>query len=94
MLVKYSTLCYRVVCRETELLGRLKTNTAVLEVHDLKTFAETLVQMLEDVGVRYIFGIPSGTWIPFMEAIRRSDMEFVLVATKHRRGLWQTFVDG
>jgi len=55
-------------------------------MHDLKTFAETLVHMLEDFGVRYVFGIPSGPWIPFMEAIRRSDMEFILVSNEASAG--------
>jgi acetolactate synthase I/II/III large subunit len=52
----------------------------------LKTFAETLVQTLENFGVRYIFGIPSGPWTPFMEAMRRSRVEFVLVSNEASAG--------
>ena len=52
----------------------------------LKTFAETLIQMLDDCGVRYIFGIPSGPWTPFMEAMRRSNVEFVLVSNEASAG--------
>ena len=52
----------------------------------LKTFAETLIQMLEDFGIRYIFGIPSGPWTPFMEAMRQSNVEFVLVSNEASAG--------
>ena len=52
----------------------------------MKTFAETFIQMLDDFGIRYIFGIPSGPWTPFMEAMRRSNVEFVLVSNEASAG--------
>ena len=52
----------------------------------MKTFAETLIQMLDDFGIRYIFGIPSGPWTPFMEAMRQSNVEFVLVSNEASAG--------
>ena len=52
----------------------------------MKTFAETLVQMLDDFGIRYVFGIPSGPWTPFMDAMRRSDVQFVLVSNEASAG--------
>ena len=52
----------------------------------MKTLAETLIQMLDDFGIRYIFGIPSGPWTPFMEAMRRSNVEFVLVSNEASAG--------
>ena len=52
----------------------------------LKTFAEAFIQMLDDFGIRYIFGIPSGPWTPFMEAMRQSNVEFVLVSNEASAG--------
>jgi acetolactate synthase I/II/III large subunit len=50
-----------------------------------KTVAEILVESLRDLGVKHVFGVPSGGWIDYMEAIRRTDgMEFIL--TTHEGG--------
>jgi len=48
--------------------------------------AETFVDRLMDHGVRYAFGIPGGPWIPYMEAMRRRGMPFVLVANEASAG--------
>ncbi|MDX1484760.1 MAG: thiamine pyrophosphate-binding protein [Alphaproteobacteria bacterium] len=43
------------------------------------TVAEALVDALRAVGVRYVFGVPSGGWVDYMEALRRADgIDFVL----------------
>lgn len=47
---------------------------------------EVFVDRLRDHGVRHAFGIPGGPWIPYMEAMRRRDMPFVLVANEAAAG--------
>jgi acetolactate synthase-1/2/3 large subunit len=50
-----------------------------------KTVAQTIVETLRDLGVRHIFGVPSGGWVDYMEAIRQTDgIEFIL--TSHEGG--------
>ena len=45
------------------------------------TVATTLVENLRDMGVQHVFGVPSGGWVDFMEAIRTTaGIEFVLTA--------------
>ncbi|MFN8239938.1 MAG: thiamine pyrophosphate-binding protein [Bacteroidales bacterium] len=39
-----------------------------------------LAEKLEENGVKYVYGIPGGPSIPYMEAIRESGMEFILVS--------------
>jgi acetolactate synthase I/II/III large subunit len=59
--------------------------TAVDSVVSQKTVATALVDALRDLGVRYVFGVPSGGWVDYMEAIRSAaDIEFVL--TTHEGG--------
>lgn len=48
--------------------------------------AEAFVDRLMEHGVRYAFGIPGGPWIPYMEAMRRRGMPFVLVANEASAG--------
>ncbi|WP_439568684.1 thiamine pyrophosphate-binding protein [Sphingopyxis sp.] len=43
--------------------------------------AHNVVTALRDLGVRHIFGVPSGGWVDYMEAIRTTDgIEFVLAS--------------
>ena len=50
-----------------------------------KTVAHLLIQTLRNIGVQHVFGIPSGGWVDYMEAIRQTDgIEFVL--TSHEGG--------
>lgn len=50
-----------------------------------KTVAETLIESLRDLGVKHVFGVPSGGWVDYMEAIRKTDgIEFIL--TTHEGG--------
>lgn len=42
--------------------------------------SDLIVQILKQAGVRHGFGIPSGNVLPFIEAMRKGGMEFVLTA--------------
>ncbi len=42
--------------------------------------------MLEEAGVRWVFGIPSGPVLPLIEALRKSAVEFVLTANETSAG--------
>jgi acetolactate synthase-1/2/3 large subunit len=49
------------------------------------TVAQRVVDALRELGVRHVFGVPSGGWVDYMEALRRSDcIDFVL--TTHEGG--------
>jgi acetolactate synthase-1/2/3 large subunit len=49
------------------------------------TVAAEVVRALRELGVRYVFGVPSGGWVDYMEALRQTDgIEFVL--TTHEGG--------
>src|ERR1051325_10115396 len=43
---------------------------------------ESIVRALEERGVRWVFGIPSGPVLPLIEALRTSRVEFVLTASE------------
>ncbi|HXI99958.1 MAG TPA: thiamine pyrophosphate-binding protein [Micropepsaceae bacterium] len=50
-----------------------------------KTVAAEVVRTLRELGVRYVFGVPSGGWVDYMEALRETDgIDFVL--TTHEGG--------
>ncbi|MBN8849798.1 MULTISPECIES: thiamine pyrophosphate-binding protein [unclassified Sphingomonas] len=50
-----------------------------------ETVALRLVRRLRDMGVRHVFGVPSGGWVDYMEALRETDgIDFVL--TSHEGG--------
>jgi acetolactate synthase-1/2/3 large subunit len=50
-----------------------------------KTVAVAVVKALRELGVKYVFGVPSGGWVDYMEALRNVDgIEFVL--TTHEGG--------
>jgi len=44
--------------------------------------SDLIVRTLEQAGVRWVFGIPSGPVLPLIEALRSSPVEFVLTATE------------
>lgn len=53
-----------------------------------KTVAVQLVDALGALGVRYVFGVPSGGWIDYMEALRKADgMEFILTTHEGAAGM-------
>ncbi len=44
--------------------------------------SDLIVHTLEQAGVRWVFGIPSGPVLPLIEALRQSSVEFVLTASE------------
>ncbi|HXG53312.1 MAG TPA: thiamine pyrophosphate-binding protein [candidate division Zixibacteria bacterium] len=44
--------------------------------------AQRLVRILENAGVRWLFGVPSGPVLPVIDALRESSIEFVLTASE------------
>jgi acetolactate synthase I/II/III large subunit len=54
--------------------------------------SELIVRMLEQAGVRWVFGIPSGPVLPLIEALRRSPVEFVLTASETSAAFMATAV--
>jgi acetolactate synthase-1/2/3 large subunit len=53
-----------------------------------QTVAAAVVDALKEVGVRYVFGVPSGGWVDYMEALRKADgIEFVLTTHEGPAGM-------
>ena len=52
----------------------------------MSTIAEQVARALAEAGVRFVFGLPGGPSIPYMEALRREGIEFVLVANEASAG--------
>ncbi len=50
------------------------------------TAAERLVKRIAELGVRYVYGVPSGSWLYYMDAMRKEGIEFVLVANEASAG--------
>ena len=51
-----------------------------------KTVATELVSWLGRMGIRHVFGVPGGAWLPYSEAMRTGDVEFVLVTNETAAG--------
>ena len=50
-----------------------------------KRVAYQVIETLKEIGVRHVFGVPSGGWVDYMEAIRNTDgIDFIL--TTHEGG--------
>src|SRR5436853_6795625 len=47
---------------------------------------DLIARRLEEAGVRWVFGIPSGPVLPLIEALRKSSVEFVLTASETSAG--------
>ena len=46
----------------------------------MSTFAEVFAHTLKEIGVRYVFGVPSGNMIDYVEALRKEEgIDFILV---------------
>src|SRR4051812_6445666 len=55
------------------------TDQKILTDPGVSSVATVLVDALHDLGVKFVFGVPSGGWIDYMEALRRKDgIEFIL----------------
>ena len=50
------------------------------------TVAEQFTKRLKELGVRYVFGVPSGSWLYYMEAMRKEGLDFVLVSNEASGG--------
>jgi acetolactate synthase I/II/III large subunit len=51
------------------------------------TVAEYIANQLFNQGVRYVFGIPGGPSIPYMEAFRSAGIEFILTSNEAAAGI-------
>ncbi len=53
----------------------------------MTTVATAIVECLAEAGVQYVFGVPSGPWVPYMEAMRTAATPaFVLVSNEAAAG--------
>lgn len=50
------------------------------------TVAELIAGILSDAGVRFVFGVPGGPSIPYMEAFRKAGIEFILTSHESAAG--------
>jgi acetolactate synthase I/II/III large subunit len=53
----------------------------------LMTIAEYIANQLFNNGVRYVFGLPGGPSIPYMEAFRAAGIEFILTSNEASAGI-------
>ncbi|MDP4222452.1 MAG: thiamine pyrophosphate-binding protein [Bacteroidota bacterium] len=51
------------------------------------TVAEYIADQLLKNGVRYVFGIPGGPSIPYLEAFRKAEIEFILTSNEAAAGI-------
>lgn len=51
------------------------------------TVAEYIANQLYITGVRYVFGIPGGPSIPYLEAFRKAGIEFILTSNEASAGI-------
>jgi acetolactate synthase-1/2/3 large subunit len=51
------------------------------------TIAEYIAAQLTDRGVKYVFGVPGGPSIPYMEAFRNAGIEFILTTNEASAGI-------
>jgi acetolactate synthase I/II/III large subunit len=54
--------------------------------------SDLIVRTLEQAGVRWVFGVPSGPVLPLIEALRRSSINFILTASETSAGFMATAV--
>ena len=53
----------------------------------IMTIAEYIANQLFNNGVRYVFGIPGGPSIPYMEAFKEAGIEFILTSNEAAAGI-------
>lgn len=51
------------------------------------TIPEYIANQLFKAGVKFVFGIPGGPSIPYMEAFRKAGIEFILTANEASAGI-------
>jgi acetolactate synthase I/II/III large subunit len=54
--------------------------------------SDIIVHTLQEAGVRWVFGVPSGPVLPLIEALRQSPIQFVLTASETSAGFMATAV--
>ena len=52
--------------------------------------ATAVIELLAEAGVHHVFGVPSGPWAPYMEAMRTGPVEYVLTSTEAAAGFMAT----
>lgn len=53
----------------------------------MATVAQRLAETLVELGIRYVFGVPSGNWVDYGEALRETEgIDFVLVSNEASAG--------
>ena len=52
--------------------------------------ATAVIELLAEAGVPHVFGVPSGPWAPYMEAMRTGPVEYVLTSTEAASGFMAT----
>lgn len=61
---------------------------APMEMGEGKTVAKVVAETLRELGVRHVFGVPSGGWVDYMEALRTTPgIEFVLTTEEGSGGM-------
>ena len=54
---------------------------------NMATVAESMAKTLKELGVRYVFGVPSANWVDYMAAIQEVDgLDFILVSNEASGG--------
>src|ERR1035437_2025140 len=51
------------------------------------TIAEYIANQLLSIGVKYVFGIPGGPSIPYLEALKNVGIEFILTSNESSAGI-------
>ncbi|MFA5852918.1 MAG: thiamine pyrophosphate-binding protein [Spirochaetales bacterium] len=52
----------------------------------MANIAEQLIRRFQEHGMRFVFGVPSGSWLYYMEAMRKEGLDFVLVSNEASAG--------
>ena len=52
----------------------------------MANIAEQLIRRFQERGMRFVFGVPSGSWLYYMEAMRKEGLDFVLVSNEASAG--------
>src|SRR6059036_3292761 len=56
------------------------------------TNSDLIVRTLEQAGIRWVFGVPSGPVLPLIDSLRRSSVQFVLTVSETSAGFMATAV--
>ena len=53
----------------------------------MATVAQVMAETLKELGVRYVFGVPSGNWVDYMAAIEEvEELDFILISNEGSGG--------